>query len=129
MSTEKNVGIDAESMKDMLVAVLAEARKPADPTPEQVAQRAQDLQMRKEQGQLVLQTLANKRREQEDCIHMRRDNTTTAVYIASGNYCICQQCQAIVRPGVAPEGYSGQDFYDTQLFNRLWTLSQDPTIF
>jgi hypothetical protein len=128
MSTEKSTS-DVAAMKDMLVAVLQEARKPADPTPQQIAQLEQDQAMRKEQGALVLLTLANKRREQEACIHMRRDNTTTAVYIAGGNYIICQHCQAKIRPGVAPAGDDGQDFYDTPLFNRLWTLSQDPTVF
>lgn len=128
MSTEKSTS-DVAAMKDMLVAVLQEARKPADPTEAQLAEIAQAQQMRKEQGELVRLTIANRRREQEACIHMRRDNTTTGVYIAGGNYIICQHCQGIIRPGVAPEGYSGQDFYDTQLFNKLWTLSQDPTVF
>lgn len=128
MSNEKST-TDVSAMKDMLVAVLQEARKPLDPTPQQLAQIEQDRLIRKQNAETVLLTIANKRREREACIHMRRDNTTTAVYIASGNYCICQSCQAIIRPGVAPEGYSGEDFYDTQLFNKLWTLSQDPTIF
>jgi hypothetical protein len=129
MSTEKSTGINAEDLKDILTTVVREARRAPDPTEKQLAEAEQDKNIRRENGLLVLQMMKNKRAEQEACIHMRRDNTTTGVYIANGNYIICQACQAKIRPGTAPETGDAGDFYDTHLFNRLFQLGQGEATF
>lgn len=130
MSNEKNTGLDAQQLQDILTAVLREARRAPDPTEKELAQIEQDRAIRKENAETILQMLKNKRIDQENCIHMRRDNTTTAVYIANGNYLICQACQAKIRPGSAPEnGGDNGDFYNTHLFNRLFQLSQGEATF
>lgn len=104
-------------LKEMLVTVLQEARKPADPTPEEAAAKEQDKALRKQTALLALNNQLAKEAEQEACIHQRRYGTTTAVYIQNGNYMICQQCQKKIYPDK-----------ETALFNKHFQLST-PAIF
>jgi arginyl-tRNA synthetase len=121
--------LTAEQLKDIISTVIAESRKPLPPTEEQLAELASNQAMRLQQRDLVLIKEQNKRTAQRLCSHMRRNGTTTGVYVANGNYIICQQEQCIIRPGVAPAGDPGNDIYDTHLFNTLFQLAQDPTVF
>jgi rRNA-processing protein FCF1 len=119
MSQEKpSVSFTAEQLQEMLRTVLQEARKPADPTPAQIAELEAAQTARKQQAELVLAEAARKKAEQEACIHLRRDGTSTGVYVENGNYIICQQCQAIIRPET-----------NLAMFNRLFQLSQSPATF
>lgn len=113
-----------------VTAAVSEAKKPAPPTETQLAEIEQANEMRLQQRDLVLQEQANRKATQLACSHMRRDNTCSGVYVENGNYVICQQCQAIIRPGVAPtKDDDGRSIYDTQLFNRMFQLSNSPAIF
>ena len=104
-------------LKEMLVSVLQEARKPADPTPEELAARESDREMRKQTALQALGVQQSKIAEQEACVHLRRDGTTTGVYVENGNYIICQQCQKIIRPEK-----------ELALFNKLFQMT-NPAIF
>lgn len=128
MSEPKAVTLTPDQLKDLLVSMAQELRKPADPTPEQLAQKQNDLEARKGIAQMQLEGIEAKKRLQAACAHTRAFNgSSTCVYIypqsdgKSGNYVICQQCQAIIHPGVRPEGPLGKDLenhiFDTQLFN------------
>lgn len=117
------VAITADELKSILSTVIAEARKPPEPTEEEKAVMASEKAMRKQTAEQSLAAMENKRREQAACIHMRRDGSSTAVYVHNGNFFICQQCQAVIHPGVRPEGSDDtMGIYDTQLFNRLFQL-------
>lgn len=121
--------LTAQQLKDLLMAVIAEGRKPAPLTEAQEAAFKQELDMRRDMGLQQLQLIANKRAEQAACSHYRRDNSCSGVFISDGYYIICQQCQAKVRPGVAPDKDQSGDIYDTNLFNRLFQSTQSPAMF
>jgi hypothetical protein len=106
---------------ETLRTVVEEMKKPAPKSEAEIAQIKQDQASRLDQAQLVLQTMENKKREQRICTHKRPDSSSACVLIpADGNsYHLCQLCQAKIRPGVAPTGYTGSDFYDTDLFQRI----------
>lgn len=121
------VQVDTATLKDLLVTVMEEARKPVI-TDEMKRKQAADAEARKSNAALVLAEEEKKRNFQRLCSHMRRDGSTRAVYVVNGNFMICQACQAVVRPGVRPDNYNGRDIYDNDLFNKLFQLSQ-PAIF
>ena len=116
------ISMSAEQFEAMMLRMAQELRKPPEPTPEQQAAIDSDKQMRKEQAQLALSRMENERRERLACIHRRKDGTNNAVYVPNGHFMVCQSCQAVIRPGVAPEGDLGVDIYSTQLFNELFQL-------
>lgn len=133
MSEEKGTNLTAKQLQDLIAAtvaaVVAESKKPAPLTEQQLAEVHQANEMRLQQRDLVLQEQANKKASQNACSHMRRDNTCCAVYVQNGNYLICQACQALVRPEVPVEQRDQQSIYDTQLFNRLFQLAATPATF
>ena len=116
------ISMSAEQFEAMMLRMAQELRRPPDPTPEQQAAMESDKQMRKEQAQLALARMENERRERLACIHRRKDGTNNAVYVPNGHFMICQSCQAVIRPGTAPEGDLGVEIYNTQLFNELFQL-------
>jgi len=116
------ISMSAEQFEAMMLRMAQELRKPPEPTPEQQAAIESDKQTRKEQAQLALARMENERRERLACIHRRKDGTNNAVYVPNGHFMICQSCQAVIRPGTAPEGDLGVDIYNTQLFNELFQL-------
>lgn len=119
---EQKISMTAEQFESMMSRLLKEARKAPEPTEEELAKIEQDRQSRKEQAQLSLAVMENKRRERMACIHRRKDGTNASVYVPNGHFMICQMCQAVIRPGTAPAGDLGVDIYDTQLFNELFQL-------
>lgn len=116
-ANEKSTGIDADQLQQILSTVIAEVRKPPELTEEQQAAKKQDAEMRAQQALLALEAQRVREREQAACLHQRRDGTTPAVYVADGNYMICQHCQKIIRPEK-----------EADLFNRLLQL-QNPAVF
>lgn len=85
--------------QDQLLALIKEMRKPADPTPEQIAQKQGEIENRKHIAQQEHAKQANRKAEQEYCPHTRyEDGSTRMVYVQNGNYLICQACQFILRP-------------------------------
>jgi hypothetical protein len=120
MANEKG-GMDPEMVKELVTAAVAaavaESRKPLPLTEQQEAAKLQDMEMRRQQADLIKADEDRKLREQEACSHVRRDGTTTGVYVQDGNYILCQQCQKVIRPEL-----------EAPLFNRLLQLAT-PAIF
>jgi len=108
------IGLTADDLQKLVEALKA----PAAPTPEQLAQKMQDEQMRREQASLVLQEMEQKRINQEACSHMRQNGSTPAVFVQDGAYMICQHCQK-------------QVFRDQEpvLFNKLFQLTLGASTF
>jgi RNA polymerase-binding transcription factor DksA len=121
MAIEKTNGMDSEMVKELVAAAVAaavaESRKPLPLTEEQESAKQQNMEMRRQQAELIKADEARKKLEQEACSHTRRDGSTTGVYVQDGNYIICQQCQKVIRPEVEPA-----------LFSRLLQLAT-PAIF
>lgn len=120
------VTLTAEQLQEIMINMAKEIRKPADPTPEQLAEKAQNEQMRADRGKMELDRIANRRLNQSLCDHSREDQTSNVVPIYNNQggigFLICQSCQAIIRAGERPTGAAGKDtendIYDTNLFNR-----------
>jgi len=136
MSEAKNqaVTLTAEQLKDLMLSMAAELRKPADPTPEQAAQKENDLRDRRSNAEMQLQIIRNRAAEQQACSHERRDGSSSCVYVypqangQTGNFVICQQCQAMIHPEPRPTGPLAQEtqnhIYDTRLFNTHFAKAQ-----
>jgi hypothetical protein len=115
----------AKENREALAFVVQELRKPTEPTEAEKATIAQDIQMRKDRGQTELNRIANKKAEQANCLHMRRDGSSTCVHIFGSNtlndYMICQQCQGMIHREPAPTGPVAKEFENGHIFNtRLY---------
>ena len=130
-----SVALTAEQLKDVLATVLEEARKPV--MTEEDRKRIEAAQeARREGAELEVQRRTNAKRNIELCGHMKAfpwNQQTCAVYIkgcgdpGSGNFFLCQHCQARIHPGQPIPGFaydSVRDVFDTDEFNRLWRVSQ-----
>lgn len=131
------VTLTAEQLKELMVAMAQELRKPPEPTEAEKAAIEQDLQFRRDRGQQELQRLANKRQEQATCLHLRKDGSSTCVHIFGTNnlndYMICQQCQGMIHADPAPSGPLAREFeqghiFNTRLFNEHFIKSQGTSI-
>lgn len=140
MSEEKQAVISmtaddfAKSMESVMLSVLEAARKPVL-TEQQKAEIEARQEERKENAEKERVRRDNLKRVRRACTHHRRDGSCRAVYVkgcgdptlpdgtGSGNFFICQACQAIIRPGVEPPNYGGMDIFDEPLFLRLWQAS------
>lgn len=118
MAEKPTVALSGDQLQELITAAIAAAKQPPAPTPEELAQKEQEREMRRQQAELVLLEAENKRRAQEACAHMRRDGSTPAVYVQDGNYIICQHCQKVIRPAAEPD-----------LFNKLFQLGQSAATF
>jgi hypothetical protein len=124
--TQAGMSLTADQLQSLITAAVtaavAESKKPAPLTEQQQAEILQANNMRLEQRDLVLQGEANKAALRRACSHFRSAAPygTTAVYVQNGNYLICQQCQAVVRPGVEEKYKDSVSIYDTELFNKLF---------
>jgi hypothetical protein len=135
MSEEKGLNLTAKQLQELVTAAVtaavAETKKPAPLTEQQIAEINQANEMRLQQRDLVLQGEANKKALQSACSHSRAENgSSTAVYVANGNYLICQVCQGKIRPYVpAEEQADPNSIYDTNLFNRMFQLAGSKATF
>ena len=129
------ITLTPEQLKAMFVEMVKELRRAADPTPEQLAQKQTDLDARRSTAESQLQIMRNKQAEQSACSHMRRDGSSSCVYVfpqadglSTGNFVICQQCQAMIHPEPRPTGPLAQEtqshIYDTRLFNIHYAKAQ-----
>ena len=121
----------AKMMQSVMLSVIEEARRPVltDAQKREIEDRQQE---RKENAEKERQRQQRVKAVRRACTHHRRDGSCRAVYVkgcgdgplpdgtGSGNFFICQACQAIIRPGVEPENYGGLDIFDDALFTRLW---------
>jgi hypothetical protein len=127
------LALTADDLRDIIAsavtAAVAESKKPAPPTEQELAQIAQDQQMRKDTAQDVLRAQANKLANQKVCSHehpKREGSQSHCVWVkeenpASPGYILCQLCQGKVRPEVpAEQRMDTQAIYDTQMFNKLF---------
>lgn len=122
--SEPQIVITPSTFKDMMLEVLKEARKPVV-TEKELREQAQLQDERVQNSANVKQERLNRIHLRKTCSHMRRDGTCRAVYIKgsgpdSGNFMICQYCQAKVHPSAAPKNYDGEDIFDGALFNKLF---------
>lgn len=123
------ISLTADQLKDLMLTMAKELRKPADPTPEQLATIESEKASRRQQAELVKAKIDNDQLLQSLCSHVRPvNNSSTCVYVRDGNYMICQQCQAMIHPEPRPTGEAGKDtahhIYNTSLFNIHRQLSQ-----
>lgn len=122
--SEPKVAITASDLRDILMSVIQEARKPVI-TEKELREIAQLQEERKQNAANVKLERENRMNLRKNCSHFRRDGTCRAVYVKgsgpdSGNFMICQFCQGIIMPGVAPAKYDGEYIYDNALFNNLF---------
>lgn len=98
------------STKD-LKELITELRKPVK-TEEEIERQRQAKEDRAQLAEMLKATEANKKAVQEACSHIRRDGSTTAVYIQNGSFLFCQVCALVIRPEERPD-----------VFNRLYQLT------
>ena len=122
--SDKSINLTTEQLREILVDMAREIRKPADPTPQEAAQFESEQRMRAENAKLIAEEHKRKRWMQEHgCAHQRANGSTTCVHVANLGVLICQHCQALIYP----EGAKGvpEGIYDTALFNKHFSLSLD----
>lgn len=131
MSEEKGMSLTPKQLQDLITAAVtaavAESKKPAPLTEQQIAEIQQANEMRLQQRDLILQGEANKAALKRACSHRRsakEGGGTTTVYVQNGNYLICQQCQGIIRPEVEEKLQDPSSIYDTRLFNTHFQDAQ-----
>jgi hypothetical protein len=131
------ITLTAEQLKEMLVTMATELRRPADPTPQQAAEIENDKRMREDRAAIELEKIAKRKLEQSMCDHSREDGTGACVPVYNNqngiDFLACQACQAIIHAGERPtKGDAAKDtenhIFDTQIFNReLRRYSRRPT--
>src|SRR5690348_8979351 len=107
MAEEKAVTLTPSQLKDLMVEMAREIRRPADLSAEEIAAAEQDKKMRADTAQLEIAKAANRRWLQEyGCDHNREDGTCAAVHVANMGLIQCQRCNALVYP----EGFPGVEY-------------------
>lgn len=128
---------------DQLKELLQEMRRPVL-TEDDIRRIEQKKRDAEEGAALEAERREMARRNIQLCGHMMEfpwNNMPAAVYIKpvsgvdpcskdplSGNYFLCQHCQARIHPGQPVEGFSYdsvRDVFDTETFNQLWRASRD----
>lgn len=125
--------ITSEQLKDLVsaavTAAVAEAKKPAPPTEQEISKHQMEQQQRLEMSQSVKDKKANERQMQLACTHehpKRDGGHTHCVYIReddprSAGYVLCQECQGRFRPESADaRKLDPNAIFDTSIFNRLF---------
>ena len=116
-------------LKELMLEMAKELRRPADKTPEEAAAIETDKKMRMDAALAIKQQMDNKKAQQKACRHIRANGSTCAVHVASMGLMICQHCHALILPENAnPEagGYGPVGgIYDNDLFNKLMQLEQE----
>lgn len=134
---QKMLEAQAEQNRLSMLELAKALRAPADLTESEQAVKEQELAMRKERGKIELQRIQGREIEQENCIHIRKDGTSTCVHIHGDNslndFMICQQCQGMIHAGAPPTGALAKEFehghiFNTRLFNEHLIKSQVTSI-
>lgn len=133
---EKGISIGAQELKDLLTAVVQEAKKPAPPTEAELKRQEEEQEQRQLAGEQQRDMIAQKKANQSVCSHTRPSalgGGTRTIFIQDdlGGYMLCQKCHIRVRPALS-EDVRKRDavdiVYDTRLFNELFQAAQ-PSIF
>jgi hypothetical protein len=106
MSNVSSGAVSADQLKEILATVIAEARKPVI-TEKDIREQEQAQQSRLQQSDLVKEEARNKKFNQDNCTHLRKDGSCRAVLVrGSGpdveDLIICQGCQDITRRSTEP---------------------------
>ena len=105
--SEKTVNLSLDNLKELFTHWADEMRKPAPPTPQQLAEIETAQADRLANANSVKEKLARKRQEQAVCTHRhnRKDGGASHVvhvhdndYPGSPGYIYCQKCEVRVRP-------------------------------
>jgi hypothetical protein len=126
----------AEQFMDM----IRELRKPADPTPKQLAEQENDRVAREGRAQIELNKIANRKAEQSACQHIRPNGTSHCVRVYGTNnlndYMICQGCRGMIHAGGPPqdakfarEMLDNGHIFDTGLYNKHFLMTSSTTTF
>jgi hypothetical protein len=103
--SEKQAPAPIAMNEETLLKLVEAMRKPVK-TEEQIRAEEQAKKDRAIMGELLQQKEANRKAEQSACTHTRFNGTTCAVYIANGNYMLCQHCHKVIRPSEEPALFS-----------------------
>ncbi len=132
-ATEQKVGLSADQLKDVLSAVIAEAKKPVI-TEEQLAAKEDARKTRQENADNYHAMKAGEAARQRNCTHKHQNQSTGAVPYKNGRneveFVLCQLCRVVVKPFMPdangmPTNKPGNGTvkddvtYDINLFNRL----------
>lgn len=100
-------GMNFDQLKDLLVTVLAEARKPVV-TEADVRAAEQAHKDRLEMAQLIINKMKADEAFKKVCPHLRRDGSTRCVliHLNGGQYLLCQRCQDKIFYHDRPEMFS-----------------------
>ena len=116
----------AENNREDLKAVLAEVRKPKDPTAGELAAEIQDEAMRKNRAELEQDKQAMRRQEREQCPHRHQHGSASVAQVSmfspaqNTDFLICTKCQAKIKPAAGPyDEIEGEYIYDKQLYYAL----------
>lgn len=109
---------NTQQMENMKMLVT-ELRKPADPTPEQLAQKEADKKMREDRAALELEIQAGRDRERRLCSHRHPNGQSCVTPIDNLGCVICVHCQAMIKPAKGPFDEEGRFIYDETMY---WTL-------
>lgn len=129
---EAGIGLTAEQLKDILAAAIAAGKAPnaveQAKLDQEAAQMRQANEGRLRNAESIKEQAESKLRLQKEiCSHEHATGQSHGVFIQEKNgygYILCQLCQGIIRPGVAPTNYKGTAIYNNQLFNRLFQKLQ-----
>ena len=110
MSQPAAASISADQLKDILAAVIAEARKPVV-TDKEILEAKHAQEMRASKAELVKEQMRNKKFQQETCTHMRKDGSCRAVFVKGSGpdvepFMICQGCQDITLASKEPAEFN-----------------------
>lgn len=119
----------ADQLKDILTAVIAEARKPVV-TEKEAAEVAAMQKIRQENAENFKANELQIQRNQKICDHRTRlitgaDTGSAIVGVKSGDgkviFFICQHCRLVTRPEeTGKTGYVDGVLYDTNKFNQFF---------
>lgn len=96
---EQKVAVNLSDLQSLITTILAEARKPAPPTEEELKKKEQADAERKAHGLQAAQNLQNEIARQNACTHKHWENGRSRIaYVQNGNFIICLACQKVIRP-------------------------------
>lgn len=120
------INLSTDALKQLLLTVLEEAKKPAPPTTAELAAIAQKNDERASNAAGAKVLLEQRKAEQQICSHTHPTGETHCTEVLDGtgnqlnNYIICQKCQVKIRPTLpANLRHDKNAIYDTAKYNLL----------
>lgn len=122
------ISMTAKDLQDLVAAIKAPNVLEQQKINKEMQEQLEKNNDRKETAAGVIALQKQKRDIQRICSHKHKNGQSHGVFITERRgpgYIICQKNQCIIRPGIAPEDYTGGDIYSTDLFNEM--LQELPT--